>query len=52
MGTATVKVTRKAKKKDGNTKGTIKSTTRINVSYPKATVAKTRTINVGNLSSS
>ena len=52
MGTAKVKVTRKATKKSGTSKGTITSSTKVNVSFPKVSTSKKRTIDVGSIKSS
>lgn len=44
MGTARVKVTRKATKKSGNSKGTVTTSTKVNVSFPKVSASKSRTV--------
>lgn len=44
MGTTKVTIRRTAKKKDGNSQGTIKTTTKTKVSPEKVTTTKTRTV--------
>ena len=44
MGTTKVTIKRTAKKKDGSSQGTIKTTTKTKVSPDKVTTTKTRTV--------
>ena len=44
MGTTKVTIRRTAKKKDGNTQGTVKTTTKTKVSPEKVSTTKTRTV--------